>query len=121
MLYTLLIYQAEEIIDNFTPAEREEKLAGHRRLQEKTRATGSFVVANQLMPSDVATTVQTRNGATTVLDGPFAETKEQLVGLYIFECDNLDQAIALAKEIPHCATGAIEIRPIGHYHARPAG
>ena len=83
MLYTLLIYQAEEIIDNFTPAEREEKLAGHRRLQEKTRATGSFVVANQLMPSDVATTVQTRNevptvrSPTTVLDGPFAETKEQ--------------------------------------------
>ncbi len=119
MLYTLLIYQAEEFIDNFTAAERAAALAAHRGLQERTKATGAFVIANQLTPSSVATTVRTRNGDTTVLDGPFTETKEQLVGLYVFECDNLDQAIALAKEIPHCATGSIEIRPIAHYEARP--
>ena len=59
-----------------------------------------------------AKTVQVRDGKTVVSDGPFAETKEQLGGYFLLECDNLDQAIALATKIPVAERGSVELRPI---------
>ena len=59
-----------------------------------------------------ATTVRVREGEALLTDGPFAETKEQLTGYFIFECENLDQAIALATRIPGARHGAIEVRPL---------
>ena len=74
---------------------------------------GSAIVAGEaLNPTSTATSVQVRNGEVLTTDGPFAETKEQLGGFYILECENLDRAIALAAKIPHAATGTIEVRPI---------
>lgn len=119
MYYALLIYQAEELLENTPPEKIDELLAAHRKLQEKTKANGAFVLANQLTRSHAATTVRERSGEFSVTDGPFAETKEQLVGLYVMECDTLDEAIAYAKEIPHVSMGSIEIRPIGHFEVRP--
>lgn len=65
-----------------------------------------------LMPTSTATSVQVRDGVTITTDGPFAETKEQLGGFYILECDDLDQAIEWAARIPGAANGTIEVRPI---------
>ena len=79
------------------------------------------MLANELTTSGTATTVKRRAAKTTILDGPFLETKEQLVGLYAFDCKNLDEAIEYAKEIPNVDTGSIEIRPIAHYESLPAG
>jgi hypothetical protein len=59
-----------------------------------------------------ATVIRVRQGETLLTDGPFAETKEQLTGYFIFECDNLDQALALAARIPGARHGAIEVRPL---------
>ena len=59
-----------------------------------------------------ATTVRLQDGKPMITDGPFAETKEQLAGVYILECDDLDHAIALAAKIPDAKHGAIEIRPV---------
>ena len=59
-----------------------------------------------------ATTVRVRNGRTETMDGPFADTKEQLGGFYILDCDNLDDAIKYAAMIPHAAMGCVEVRPI---------
>ena len=70
-----------------------------------------------LMPTSMATSVQVRNGETIATDGPFAETKEQLGGFYVLECDNLDTAIEWAARIPHAATGTIEVRPIIDFEA----
>ncbi len=65
-----------------------------------------------LQPTTTATSVQVRNGETITTDGPFAETKEQLGGFYILECADLDEAIAIAADIPHAATGTVEVRPV---------
>lgn len=65
-----------------------------------------------LQPSATATVVSVRGGETITTDGPFVETKEQLGGFYVFDCENLDVAIELAKQIPWAPTGHIEIRPV---------
>lgn len=65
-----------------------------------------------LQPSSTATTVKVRGGKIQTMDGPFAETKEQLGGFYIFECASLDDAIKYAAMIPSAANGAVEVRPI---------
>jgi hypothetical protein len=65
-----------------------------------------------LHPIAAATTVRLREQETLVTDGPFIESKEQLSGFYIFECDNLDEAITWAARIPGARHGAIEVRPV---------
>jgi len=65
-----------------------------------------------LEPSVTATTVRVRNGKTVVMDGPFAETKEQLGGYYLVEAKDLDEAISIAARIPGAKVGSIEVRPI---------
>ena len=65
-----------------------------------------------LQPISTARTVRVRKGKTLVIDGPFAETKEQLAGTYILDCKNLDEAIELATKIPDALHGSIEIRPL---------
>ena len=68
-----------------------------------------------LEPSAVATTVRVQDSKVLTTDGPFAETKEQLGGYYILDCENLDEAIELAAKIPHAKKGSIEIRPVMNY------
>jgi hypothetical protein len=68
-----------------------------------------------LQPTTTATTVRVRKGKTESMDGPFAETKEQLGGFYLFDCANLDEAIKYAAMIPHAAWGSVEVRPVMQY------
>ncbi len=65
-----------------------------------------------LQPTSTATTVRVRDGQTVTTDGPYAETKEQLGGYYLIDCENLDEAIKIAADIPLASSGAIEVRPI---------
>ena len=76
MLYALLIYQAEEMLDSYSATDAEAALSGHRALQNEAKAAGRFREANQLLPSSSATTVRLHGKKLTVTDGPFAETKE---------------------------------------------
>jgi hypothetical protein len=66
----------------------------------------------RLRPSTDATTVQVRNGEVLTVDGPFAETKEQLGGYFVVECKDLDEAIEVASKIPGALDGSVEVRPI---------
>jgi hypothetical protein len=68
-----------------------------------------------LQATAAATSVRVRDGKTVTTDGPFAETKEQLGGYYMIDCDNLDQAIDAASRIPAARGGTIEVRPIMEY------
>ena len=103
-----LIYGDEGRWDSFTEDEREAVYAKYRAFGE---ATGNKVIRGaELAPTRTATTVRVRNGETIVTDGPFAETKEQLGGFYVFDCESLDEAEALAAQIPGAATGTIELR-----------
>ena len=65
-----------------------------------------------LQPTSTATTIRLRNGKTLITDSPFAETKEQLVGTYVLNCKDLDEAIAMATKIPDALHGSVEIRPV---------
>ena len=74
-----------------------------------------MVAGDALKPVDTATTIRIREGQTLTTDGPFAETKEQLGGFYILECETLDEAIKWAAQIPHAATGTVEVRPVPNF------
>ena len=76
------------------------------------KAGAGFSAGERLAPSDTATTVRARGGESTVLDGPYADTKEQLAGYYLIDVPDLDEAIAWAKRCPSSKYGAIEIRPL---------
>lgn len=76
------------------------------------RASRHCLASEALESVQSATTVRVRNGKTSVTDGPFAETKEQLAGFYMIEAENIDAAIAIASEIPPARVGSIEVRPI---------
>ena len=120
MLYTMLIYQAGEAAA-VTEEMQQACYAGHRKLQERSKAGAAFRAANELVPVEAATTVRWQDGKPVIVDGPFAETKEQLMGLYVMECGSLDEAIDYAKDIPLLGAGCIEIRPIAYFEGPQQG
>src|SRR5690606_3661256 len=75
-------------------------------------SSGHRLGGEALQPVSTATTVRVRNGKVTTIDGPFAETKEQLAGFYLFDAKDLDEAIQLASRIPPARLGSIEVRPV---------
>ena len=115
MRYMFLIYSRETEMAGLSAAAMDELRAAHRAVMDETRAKGVFHGAEPLHPTATATTVRMNGGKPLVLDGPFAETKEQLAGYYILDCTDLDEAIAWAARIPTACKGregCIEIRPI---------
>jgi hypothetical protein len=105
MKYLCLVYlEAEKL---HAVADRECAACG-----EGFRQSGLLVAAEALQPVETATTVRVRNGALSVTDGPFAETKEQLAGFYLIEARDLNDAIHAASKIPPAREGSIEVRPI---------
>jgi hypothetical protein len=87
-------------------------MSGYGACNETYKKDGVYVAGDALQPVTAATTVRVKNGKTETMDGPFAETKEQLGGYYILDCANLDDAIKYAAMIPHAAMGSVEVRPI---------
>ena len=104
-----LIYGNEDRWDSFDDAQREAVYAKYRAFGEAVG--GKIIGGAELQPNRTATTVRVRDGQTVVTDGPFAETKEALGGYYLFDCADLEEAAALAAQIPGAATGSIELRP----------
>jgi hypothetical protein len=109
MQYILLIYANE---NDFAGGDDPEVLKRYGAFGEEVRESGKFVAADRLRPTSAATTVRIRNGETLVTDGPFAETKEQLGGFYLLECENIDEALQYAAKIPAAESGSVEVRPI---------
>lgn len=115
MRYMLLIYSTERAHAQSDPAEAQAIMMGHRAVMEGTAKAGILRGAEPLHPTSTATTVRIQNGKPITMDGPFAETKEQLGGYYILDCKDLDEAIHWASQIPTACkggTGCVEIRPI---------
>ena len=102
-----LIYADETSWENLTEDERDAVYTQHRAFAAVAGA--KLLTGSELAPKDAATTVRVRDGQTVVTDGPFAETKEQLGGFYLLECADLDDATALAAQIP--SSGAVVLRP----------
>ncbi len=114
MRYMLLVYSQET--DEPLPREESDRIAnGHRAVMAEAGQKGILLGCEKLKPTRSATTVRTKDGLPMTIDGPFAETKEQLAGYYILECKDLDEAIDWAKRIPTTCQGregSVEIRPV---------
>ena len=122
MLYAILCYDSEEVVGAWS-AETETAVMGRLgAVQDRLRAEGRLGPVARLMPTTVATTV--RKGAEPlVLDGPFAETKEQLLGFYVVDCDSLEEAIEVASDLGRASgsAGAHEVRPLMLYRPGDVG
>jgi len=112
MQYLLMIYTSEQQDAQRTPEESEANMGAYYTFTREIQEAGVMVSGEALHPTTSATTVRVRNGQTMSTDGPFAETKEQLGGFYLLDCENLDEAIKWAAKIPGAKDGSIEIRPI---------
>jgi hypothetical protein len=112
MNYLLLIYSVESESASAGPADGQAMFEAYRAFAEGIANSGVMRAGDALEPVSTATTVRVRNGEVVVTDGPFAETKEQLGGYYLIECDDLDAAIEIAARVPGAVHGSIEIRPV---------
>jgi hypothetical protein len=112
MKYVLLIYSNEAAMASAPEAATNEMMAAYGAYSEAMAKAGVMVSGERLRPSSAATTVRTTNGKTQVLDGPYAETKEQLGGYFIIEAPDLDAALSWAERCPGAAHGVLEVRPI---------
>jgi hypothetical protein len=116
--YLLLIYDDEKGWGTISDQDRKSIMDAYNDYTDEVRKAGVSRAAEALQPTASATTVRVRNGETLLTDGPFAETKEQLGGFYLVECDTLDQAIEWAAKIPSATSGSIEVRPVMEYPPR---
>lgn len=114
MLYCILIYSAESELEGISKEEDDALVALHRPLHEKLIAEGRMGPVLRLTPTKTATTLH--DAGTTVLDGPYAETKEQLLGLYVVDCESREEAIEVARLIPTKCARSLEIRPVCWFH-----
>jgi hypothetical protein len=113
MLYMLMCCINEDRWNSIPPPRRDEIMQKYRLLMEQTKTSGHLRGGGMLSPSTTATTIRSQNGKPMITDGPFAETKEQLGGYHLIECENLDEAISIAKRIPTIPEGGlVEIRAV---------
>jgi len=120
VLYAILCYNSEDAVYSW-PKEQDDAVMGRLgEVQQKLARSGRLGPVARLMPTTTATTLRKDREPALVIDGPFAETKEQLLGFYVIECSNLEQALETARELGNANPGgAYEIRPISILN--PAG
>jgi hypothetical protein len=109
MKYMMLIYQDEQVLSE---GERQACYAESAQFAQQLHKDGHFIAANPLQSVATATSVRLRDGKPLLLDGPFAETREQLGGYFLVEAKDLDEAIRIAAGIPAIKWGTVEIRPV---------
>jgi hypothetical protein len=112
MKYILLIYDNEKKFKTASKVELDGMMAEYRAFGDSITKSGNWKAGHQLQPTEAATSLRFRDGKLNTIDGPFAETKEQLGGFYLVECRDIDEAIDVAARIPGATHGSIEIRPI---------
>jgi hypothetical protein len=112
MQYMLLIYDEERAAESVPREQMTEIINAYMAYTQALRDAKVLVASNRLKPTSAATTVRTVDGQTKVLDGPFAETKEQLGGYYLIDVPDLDAALSWAKQCPGTRYGTVEVRPI---------
>lgn len=115
MQYLCIVYDRTEI-DDFP--DQDALVAEHEAYGDALRASGHFLAGAPLEPITTATTVRVRGGTTSITDGPFAETKEHLVGFILIEARDLNDAIQVAARSPSARSGCIEVRPVRRSLAR---
>jgi hypothetical protein len=112
MQYLLILYSDESGWSKMTEAQQEQGAAAYGAYTEALKKAGALVGASRLRPTSSASTVRIANGKSQVLDGPYADSKEQLGGYYLIEAPDLDAALSWAARCPGASHGVVEVRPI---------
>ena len=117
MLYAMFCYDSEAEVGAWTKDQDASAMTNLGAVQDKLAKAGKLGPVVRLMPTTTATTLRKGRDA-VVLDGPFAETKEQLLGFFVVDCATLDEAVETARELASCysSSGCYEIRPVGFYN-----
>ena len=117
MQYAILCYNHEEITSAWTKEEDDLCMKQLLAVQEPLKQQGKLGPVARLLPTSAATTLRKTRDEPLVIDGPFAETKEQLLGFYVVNVESLDVAIQIAREMAEANPGgAYELRPIALYY-----
>jgi hypothetical protein len=113
MQYAILCYHSEDVVCSWSKEEDAAVMAKLAVVQEKLAAQGKLGPVVRLMPTTAATTLRKDREPALVIDGPFAETKEQLLGFYIVDCTGLEDALDIAKQLGRANPGgSYELRPV---------
>ncbi len=113
MLYALLCYHDEDFVGSWSKEQDAAVMSKLAVVQDRLKKEVRLGPVARLLPTTAATTLR-KDGPPLVLDGPYAETKEQLLGFYVLDCENLDAAVDVARELGAANPGgAYEIRPVG--------
>jgi hypothetical protein len=112
MQYALLTYLNQDSWTSLTKEENQRRGAAYKSFYEALASSGVLVGNHGLSAAATATTVRVENGKPQVLDGPYADTKEQLGGIFIIDVADLDAALAWARRCPAADHGAVEVRPL---------
>ncbi|HEX2842578.1 YciI family protein [Hyphomicrobium sp.] len=122
MKYAILCYHAENVVCAWSKEHDDAVMGKLAVVQERRAKMGQLGPVARLMPTTAATTVRKDNDPAVVLDGPFAETKEQLLGFFVVDCGSLEEALDFTRELAEVNPGgAYEVRPIGYFHDWSAG
>jgi len=112
MEYMLLIHSDPSGFEAAPPAQKQEALAAYGAYTQALQQAGVLRGANRLRPPQAATTVRLESGKTKVLNGPYADTREQLGGYFLIDVPDLDSALSWAARCPGASHGAVEVRPV---------
>jgi hypothetical protein len=112
MEYLLLIYTNENAFTKMSETEQKQGLASYMAYTQALRSAGALKNSSRLRPTADATTVRVANGKSQVLNGPYADTKEQLGGFYLIDAPDLDAALTWAARCPGAQHGVVEVRPL---------
>lgn len=117
MLYAILCYDNEDLVWNWSKEEDDAVMARLGAVNDKLSAQGKLGPVARLLPTSAATTLRKTGKENFITDGPFAETKEQFLGFFVVDCENLEEAIAISKDLAEAnpGTGSYEIRPLALY------
>jgi hypothetical protein len=121
MQYAILCYHSEDVVCSWSKEEDDAVMAKLMVVQDRLAKSGKLGPVVRLMPTTAATTLRKEQDPPLVLDGPFAETKEQLLGFYVVDCKALDEALDIARDLAKANPGgAYEIRPISFFQSGTA-
>lgn len=117
MQYAILCYHSEDVVCAWSKEEDAAVMSRIAVVEDKLSKAGKLGPVARLLPTTSATTLRKDQDPPLVLDGPFAETKEQLLGFYIVDCESLDDALGVARDLSRANPGgSYEIRPVGVFH-----
>jgi hypothetical protein len=112
MQYLLLVYTDDELLDALPAEQYDEHMRHCLKQADALQAEGRLLNFQQLEPPESAKAVRRRAGRVSVVDGPFAETKEMLAGFNLVEAESIEDAVRMAQELPWARYGCIEVRPV---------